>query len=333
VGSRPLTGSSASNVQSGNTVEVLDGGKLSVIGDNPDATITVTVGANTYRTNNSIQVSGVGSVLELTGAIETTIGFNNTTSYNNRLVVSNGGTVRTEGKVIIQNGSSTAANRRNILDIGANGTFITSNAVENNGGLVRLDSTGTLKGETMLGAPQPVTLSINQTGRFEASGSGLGSTVTVQVGDGTNEAVLAVGTAGVTTVSTLVVNSLVSMNDNSTLEVDIFGANQIDSIELGENGIFDLGSNVTLAISLSGYTLEAGDSYQLFTGEVGNVLGTFGTIEQPTLADGLSWDMSNFNAAGNWTFQVVPEPSTVGLLFGGLCALGIGLARARRKSA
>ena len=332
VGSRPLTGSNSSNVQSGNTVEVSDGGKLSVIGDNPDATVSVLVGAATYRVNNSIQVTGANSLLEITGNVKTTIGLDNLSSYNNRLSVSDGGTIRMEGQLIIQNGASTAANRRNILDIGDGGTLLTSGTIISEGGLVRLHENGSLRGESLLGAPQAVTLSINRTGRFEATGSGLGQTVSVQIGDGTNEAVLAMGGAGRTSASTLVIDSAMTLNEHSALEVSIFGSNAMDAIQLGENSSFSLDDNVKLSILLSGYTLQLGDSYQLFTGESGHVVGSFASIVQPTLENGLSWDWSNFNEAGNWTFTVVPEPSSLWLLIGGLVVFGLHRAHKQRKA-
>ncbi len=332
VGSRPLTGSSSSNVQSGNTVEISNGAKVTVNGNNPDATITNLVGANTYRVNNSIQVTGTNSVLDIKGTISTTIGHTTDTSYNNRLVVNSGGTVRSEGVIIINNGTSIAANRRNILDVGNLGTLLTSNAINNNGGLVRLAEGGVLAGQNSLGDAVAVALNINGTGRFEAAGSGLGSTVAVNVGNSTSQAVLAVGLTGRTSAATLTVDSAVSMNSNSLLEVSIFGSNSIDSIVLGENSSFTIGENVALTIGLRGHTLQAGDSYQLFTGEFDHVIGSFTTINSPTLTGDLSWDWSGFNADGGWTVAVIPEPSSMVLLIGGGAAAMV-LRRMRSKRA
>ena len=330
VGSRPLTGSSSSNVQSGNAVEISNGARMTVVGDNPDATMTVLVGASTYRVNNSIQVAGANSVLDLKGDIATTIGHTTDTSYNNRLVVNNGGTIRSEGVININNGTSIAANRRNILDVGSLGTLLTSNAINNNGGLVRLNEGGVLRGETSFGASTAVALNINGTGRFEAAGSGLGSTVAVNVGNGASQAVLAVGITGRTFAATWTVDSAISMNNNSALEVSIFGSHSIDSIILGENSSFTIGENVTLSIGLRNHVLQAGDSYQLFSGEFDHVIGNFSTISTPTLAGDLSWDLSGFNADGGWTVAVIPEPSSMVLLFGG-GAVAMMLRRMRSK--
>ncbi|AHF92917.1 anchor protein [Opitutaceae bacterium TAV5] len=334
VGARPLTGSSGSNVQSGNRVTVSDGARLTVVGDNVDnATMTVLVGAATYRTNNSIEVSGTDSVFEVTGNIRTTVGHTTDTSYNNRLTVSDGGTVKTDAEIVINNGPSTAANRRNILAIGNGGTLVSDNVINNNGGLVTLAEGGVLKGETLAGAATSLVLNINGTGRFEAAGNGLGDTVTVNIGDsGGKEAVLAVGLAGRSGAATFSLDSALNLATGSFLEVSIFSDGSVDSIDLGTNASVTLSDGVGLRIAFDGEAPSAGGSYQLFTGNLSSIVGSFDTdlLSAPALADGLSWDWSRFNAAGGWTVSVVPEPSVIALLAGagtGLVALGIRLRR------
>lgn len=310
-------------VQSGNTVTISDGARVTVNGETN--TTAVSIGAAIYRSNNSILVTGEGARLEMLGDVKTNIGLASAvsdTTYNNRLTVQNGAAIFSEGIIEVRNGPNLVANRRNILEIGAGGTLATTASIENNGGLVRLADGGVLKGETALGAATAVSLNINGNGRLEAAGSGLGSSVQVVVGSETETAVLAIGLAGRTTAATLTLQTGVTMNANSALEVAIFGANKIDSIALTTGGSFLIDGPVSLSISLVGYQLKVGDTYQLFTGDASAVTGSFTVLNMPTLTGGLSWDTSSFNQAGGWTFAVVPEPSTYVLVLGfGLVAL------------
>ncbi len=324
-GPRSLTNQSNINAPTGNTIEISDGGTIRVIGESSTTVSHVFVGGTIYRNNNSIQVSGENSLLEVSGNTAITIGGASDTSYHNFMSVRQGGTIRTDVATTISNGTSTAANRRNILEIGAGGSYLSGQSIHNNGGLVRLEEGGILKGETVSQQEQAISLNINGTGRFEASGSGLANNVTVQIGNGTGTATLAMGSANRTEAGTLTLSSTLQMNSNSLLEIAIFGSNEMDSIELLGGSSFQLGTDVTLSLSLSGYTLKAGDSYQLFTGETANVIGNFSNFVLPTLDDGLSYDWTDFNAAGNWQFAVIPEPSSVVLLVGsGLLLLGAG---------
>lgn len=334
VGPRSLANHSGSKAPTGNAVLVSNGGTMRVIGEHATTTSAVWIGGAIYRSNNSVQVTGANSLFEVSGNTSIIIGTANDTSYSNHISVSQGGTIRSDAATTISNGPSTALNRRNHLTIGNGGSFYTSKAIDNNGGLVRLSSGGVLQGETVSGEARDITLNINGTGRFEASGDGLANNVTVNIGSGTgtDAATLAIGDSGHLQAANLTLRSTVNMKANSVLEVSFYGDGAIDSITMDAGGLFSIGSNVTLSLGLSNYTLKAGDSFQLFTGLGENVLGSFASILTPTLASDLEFDWSQFNAEGDWRFTVIPEPSSLVLLAGaGLFAFGAGL-RARRHS-
>lgn len=342
VGARPTTGLTASTLQSGNRILVEDGGHLVLDAVGAAATKDVLVGYAHYRTNNWIDISGTGSLLEVKGNARTRIGYDGDSTYNNRIVVRDGGAFRTDSAIEIYNSSSTAANRRNILSVENGGTLATSNAIDNNGGLVRLAEGGSIVGETLAGSLANATLNINGTGRLEAEGTGLGKSLTVNIGNSASlQAVFAVGLAGRTSASSILIDSTFNMNDGSLLEVAIFGSNEMDMIILGDDAAFSIGNDVGLLISTVGYTLQGGESFQLFSGNLGAISGSFNEtlLNLPTLSDGLFWDLGDFNAAGDWVLTVggaIPEPSQVALTMGVLAILVLGVtrrARARRTAA
>ena len=74
-------------------------------------------------------------------------------------------------------------------------------------------------------------------------------------------------------------------------------------------------------IYLSGWSADVGDVYDLF--DWGSSLtGSFGQIYLPTLASGLSWDVSNLYNSGEIRVNAVPLPAAQVLMLSGLSLLG-----------
>ncbi|MBC2595731.1 PEP-CTERM sorting domain-containing protein [Ruficoccus amylovorans] len=342
VASRPTTGLSSSVIQSGNIVTVSDGASLTVIGDNPDATVSVLVGANHYRRDNGILVTGSGSTMTVSGDVYTQVGYNSSASDDNYLKVENGATFKTDATVDVLDGI-TATTGRNYLLIDNGGTFTSSSVLTNTNGLLQLAEGGVLAGKTLAGDSTALTVNVAGSGRFEAAGTGLGNTVTVnfegqvverlvdnEIVYDTYTAVFAVGLDGATGPATVTVDSTINLNENSILEIEVYGNGGIDSIILGSNAEFNIGSNVMLSILMgdAGPILE-GD-YNIFTGNIASISGDFTDMLLPELDGGKSWDTSRFNAADGWVLSVVPEPSTYAVILGAAVVL-LALVRRKRK--
>ena len=69
-------------------------------------------------------------------------------------------------------------------------------------------------------------------------------------------------------------------------------------------------------VLLNGFQPQAGQSFQLFNGELS---GALNQVTLPALSNGLSWNTSNLDTNG--TISIVPEPSTLVLLAAGAVGL------------
>jgi len=78
-----------------------------------------------------------------------------------------------------------------------------------------------------------------------------------------------------------------------------------------------------------GWAGSAGDIYDLFDWN-GTLTGLFGSVNLPTLASGLSWDIANLYTVGAISIAAIPEPETYAMLVAGLGLLGFTARRRRR---
>lgn len=181
------------------------------------------------------------------------------------------------------------------------------------------------------GATDPLTVNVNNGGRFEVAGAGLSSEATISV--------KAVGTLaiGVTSQATgtrteaasFTLNSTAAFTAGSFLEFNIFGADEADQIIVSSTG--SMTGNTKLTLITNGFIPTTADAYSLISDQ--NADGV-ALIFDLSGVDASVWDLSAFNASGDWTIRgvaAVPEPSTVALLSGALIL--IMLSRIRKQSA
>jgi hypothetical protein len=329
IAARPTT--NLASQQSGNYVSVEDGAVLRIDSVNSSSSADVKVGDLAFRSGNYLRVTGAGSLMELKGNTQIIIGANSSTSYDNSVTVDNGGVIKNDGTTTIVN--SRTSGGKNRLVVGSSGTLLTGGDITVSGGLLQLADGGNLRGQTVAGTLTDINIIIqgqgSANGRFEAAGSGLASNVTTTIRTGST---LAVGLASATTASGLTLSSTVNLEAGSILELSIFGNGSIDSINLASTGSLVVDSGAVFALTLSGYTVQAGDSWNVFTGETSNIVGDFDmTLSTlPTLGGDLSWDYSQFNEAGGWQIAVIPEPSSIVLLLAG-GVFGINAFRRTRR--
>jgi|GEM_PF-2694905 len=111
-----------------------------------------------------------------------------------------------------------------------------------------------------------------------------------------------------------------------------FGLEKTTGAALGflENASLAIDSGAILRLTLAQpLAVGAGDQWQLLTGFTETISGSFTSTLLPTLREGLSWDLSRFNASGDWTVAVIPEPGSVALWLVGGGALAYRLRRRR----
>lgn len=328
----------------GNSAEITNGAFMRVVSSSSSG--TVQIATQRYVRNSSLTVSGAGSRLEIanTGSglgiqmgAKSGSGAGYNDSRNNSITVSDGGTLKNEGRLEIYNTWGSAPNH---MRIGSGGTYLGSANIENRGGIIYLENGGTLAGETADGSgAQTIALNLIDNGEYQAStlhaeGSGLDSTVNVNAGAGS---MISLGNASNSSATALSLNSSIAMEADSHLQFVIF-ADSYGSIDFGATG--SLSGATTLLISFAGYTAQAGDEWALFTGNLTGIDSNFelATSSLPTLADGLFWDLSRLNAEGNWVLGVggaIPEPTTSAMLLGGgvLATVLFVRRRAKRKVA
>jgi hypothetical protein len=293
----------------------------------------LTIGSAENARSNSVLISGANSTLELMGATTLQIGSANSLGGNS-LQISSGGLARTEGTTtistfLLNGGFNDGSNR---MTVASGGSFYSSGEL-NNSGLLQLASGGSMEGKDLGGNDASLDLSVLGGGRFEVAGSGLAGTVVTSL---SSTATLAVGlTDPLTQLRTgpavFDLNSEINFASGSIFEIAIFSSTEIDQVNFGLNGEFNLNGNTTLKVNLIGYTPIEGDSWTVFTGITSGISG-IGTFDLSEL-DPSIWDTSRFNEIGGWQLSintaVIPEPTTsaLGLAFG----LAVLFRRLRRN--
>jgi len=93
-------------------------------------------------------------------------------------------------------------------------------------------------------------------------------------------------------------------------------------------GVLTLDGGELDVLYWDGFVAGAGDVFDLF--DWGTLVGTFEEVHLPTLAAGLSWDLSRLYLDGSISVSApIPEPQTYAMMLAGLALLGF---RARRRS-
>ncbi len=305
-----------------------DGAQNNYVAIEANSTVTsnsatpVAIGGAAEDRSNYISVSGSNALLEVTSTsvnAKINIGDEAAANYGgNYLEITAGGEVNTRATVNINgytfnDGDNGGSNK---LIIGNGGSFISSSSITNHG-LLQLAAGGTLKGETAEKDPTALAITVADGGRFEAAGTGLGSTVETSVNAG---GTFAVGLAEETSATQFTLDSGMNFASGSFLEVSLFANGTMDSIHLLEDGV--LTGEVNLVLNYSAAPLTG--SWQLFTGNISGIEATFNLSG----LDPQIWDTSLFNSTGEWRLSVIPEPSSIAMLLtAGLCLGGYGLRR------
>jgi len=314
-----------------NSLTITNNGKVTVTTGNQGSSAgPIRIGFTANARSNFLSVNGGGELL-ITSSNALHIGDTSPTNPitnrgGNMVTIGNGGTVRTNGIISVNPYDTTVQNDgMNRLLIESGGKLYSSNTVTVHG-LLRLEEGGILDGQTPAGTAASLALSIEDGALFEAAGSGLGKNVNTTIKGGT----LSVGVDGHATAATLTLASSLTFADKpGTLSLSLFSDGTADSIAFASTGSLIL-NNTSLMLTLEDYNPQAGDSWTLFTGQTGNITGLFDLSMLPTLAEGLEWDTSTFNTAGEWRIAVIPEPGTTGLAALSLsCILLFGAAKRR----
>jgi len=117
-----------------------------------------------------------------------------------------------------------------------------------------------------------------------------------------------------------------TLEDTASLVMEITGTGAGEFDILNGDGTHDLTLDGVLQLDNTGYTPTLGDSVSIFT-NWNSIYGTFTTIGGTDLGGGLLWDTGSLYATG--TLTVIPEPSTLVLLFGAFAALAAACRRYR----
>lgn len=256
------------------------------------------------------------------------------------------------GDIAISSGAVLSTSRSDSFTIANNLTGAGSLAVNNAaGGVTILNSTGNIySGGTSINTG---TLMVTNTAG-SATGSGSINVETVATLAGSGRLVLAsgnsvsvCGTLSVGETSAAAADLEVTTSGTGTLLMDggsvllfdltggagsgvLNGVSAADHLVVG--GTLTINSGSTLRVQnlngLSGWAV--GDSWQIFdwTSLAGSSVGTFTTVDLPTLSGGFSWDISGLYTAG--VISIAPEPGRTGLIAGALGALAL---RRRRTKA
>lgn len=265
------------NISSGDTsdVRVLGGSHTS-----GTSTFSGTINLGTFAS------SGTGASLQITAASGGTVNFSNTISDGSNsvpIIKVGGGTVkfsRSSGNTY--DGGTTVSE----------GTLLVTNTSNSGTGTgAVMVASGAVLGGTGFIAPS-IDNSVTVSG-------------TVAVGDGASASAFSISTSGL---------GSLSFGAGSDVELELFTNTLLGADRLVTVGVVNFDSDVTLNLLNTGaLTLAEGDSFDLF--DWGSApIGSFATLNLPTLDGGLTWDTSDLYSGGLISVTAVPEPAYFALL-------------------
>ncbi|MBK1791053.1 PEP-CTERM sorting domain-containing protein [Persicirhabdus sediminis] len=264
-----------------------------------------------------IEDNGVAKTLTVNGSIT---GTQNIILQNGVTLTGNINLNKTSGNLAFNNGSST--NSGSIFNVGSTSRLQYNGTSSANSASVTLAG-GSLALRFTNGSTNTLAI-VGGDGSLINNRNSNGDVATVVINQ------LQLGTDG--TIGTISASG--STGGNYNLELASGFTSQFDlnnSAGVLTNDFLDLGSDLfnldvdghTIALNLTGDALESGASFQLANNnDAITGTATFDT-SNAMLADGLSWDFSQFNATG--TISVIPEPGSAALL--GLAGFAFVLRR------
>jgi autotransporter-associated beta strand protein len=259
----------------------------------------------------------------------TTVGGSGPLNFTGSYTLSGGGrtlTVNNTANTTISGGIIEDGTARKFTKSGT-GSLVFSGVNTNTGGTQVSAGTLALVGSGALGSGA-ITVSTGAT--LDVSGRADGTLTVISgqtllgggtiIGDANIAGILAPGTSA----GLLTFNGKLTLESGSQtlMEIGVTGRGTgYDAVDVAGKLTFD--GTLTLSL-INGYTGNMGDSFQLFNAS--EYAGVFQNVDQPALANGLSWDLSNLPSSG--LIAVVPEPSSIAL---GLCGVAVLAQRASRR--
>ena len=238
-------------------------------------------------------------------------------------------TLRGSGQIVDQHGANALADLNTIR---TDGSFTVENRVyEHVGGLTNHGSFALSEDATFLIAGQysQVDGTTKIDGTFAAS-EGIsigGGTVTgagILAGDVINAGTFRPGNSpGITTIQGDYLHETAA-----TLSIEVGGSILGDEYDhLAVEGDITLLGGVLEILPWNGFMPQYGDTFTIFS--FTSLIGTFDTIDAFSLDDDQRWDFNHLYSNG--TVTVIPEPSTIALIFGGLALGGVIVRKKREK--